>query len=216
MASNGDVVEAVRGGNLDRLQSLLREDPSLAAARDEAGVSAVLLAHYRSRTDLVDALLARRPRLDVFDAAALGRTQVVAARIDEDPGSVSAWSGDGFTALHLAAFFARPDAAALLLERGADPAIPARNASLVTPLHSAAAGRSIEIVRMLLMRGVDANARQLGGWTALHAAAAQADEAMIRLLLGHGAFPQVAADDGTTASALASGKGHTAVVELLL
>ena len=211
-----DVLQAVKAGNAGRLEALLVQDASLATSRDEAGISAILHARYRSRMDMVELLLACQPRLDIFEAAALGRTQVVNARLDEDPASTSAFSGDGFTALHLAAFFGQPEAVAVLLQRGADPGAPAKNASAVTPLHSAVAGRSLEVVRLLLMRGADANARQHGGWTALHAAALHGDLAIARLLLARGASPQAASDDGTTALRLATDKGHTAVVELML
>jgi len=210
-----NVLEAIKAGNAGRLEALLVQDGSLAASRDEAGVSAILHARYRSRMDMVELLLACRPRLDVFEAAALGRTQVVNARLDEDPASVKAFSGDGFTPLHLAAFFAQPETVAVLLGRGAVPGLGARNTSRVTPLHSAVAGRNLEVVRLLLMHGADANARQQGGWTALHAAAMHGDVEIARLLLARGASPQAANDDGTTALKLATDKGHTAVVELM-
>lgn len=215
MGKSIDVLEAIKAGNAGRLEALLVQDGSLAASRDEAGVSAILHARYRSRTDMVELLLACRPHLDIFEAAALGRTPVVNARVDEDPGSVKAFSGDGFTALHLAAFFAQPETVALLLARGADPLVAARNTSRVVPLHSAIAGRNIEVVRLLLMHGADANARQQGGWTALHAAALHGHVAIARLLLARGASPQAANDDGTTALQLATDKGHAAIVELL-
>jgi ankyrin repeat protein len=210
-----DVLQAIRAGNAGRLEALLVQDGSLASSRDKAGISAILHARYRSRMDMVELLLACMPRLDIFEAAALGRTQVVTAHLEKDPAAMKAFSGDGFTPLHLAAFFAQPEAVALLLDRGADPCLAARNTSRVTPLHSAVAGRNLEVVRLLLMHGADANARQQGGWTALHAAALHGDVAIVRLLLARGASPQAANDDGTTALQLATDKGHVAVVELM-
>ena len=215
MGKSVDVLQAIKAGNAGRLEALLVQDGSLASSRDEAGISAILHARYRSRMDMVELLLARMPRLDIFEAAALGRAQVVTARLDEEREAIKAFSGDGFTALHLAAFFAQPEAVALLLDRGADPGLAARNTSRVTPLHSAVAGRNLEVVRLLLMHGADANARQQGGWTALHAAALHGDVAIVRLLLARGASPQAANDDGTTALRLATDKGHAAVVELM-
>jgi ankyrin repeat protein len=210
-----DVLEAIKAGNAGRLEALLVQDGSLAASRDEAGVSAILHARYRSRMDMVELLLACRPQLDVFEAAALGQTQILALRLDEERTAVHAFSGDGFTPLHLGAFFAQQEVVALLLKRGADPDAAARNASRVTPLHSAVAGRNLDVVRLLLMHGADPNARQQGGWTALHAAALHGDMAVARLLLARGASPQAASDDGQTALRMATGKGHTAMVELM-
>ncbi len=215
MATPEDVLEAIRAGERDRLQALLDEDPALASARDRAGISALLHATYRGQTDMLAALLACRPRLDIFEAAALGRTEVAAARLDEDPAAATAVAGDGFTALHLAAYFAHPDVVALLLERGADPCAVASNAARVTPLHSAAAGRSVEVVRLLLHHPVDVNARQQGGWTALHEAALLGDADMVRLLLGRGAAAQAASDDGKLPLELALAKGHGEAADLL-
>jgi ankyrin repeat protein len=215
VATGIDILEAVKAGDVERLTALLKQDPTLAASRDEVGVSAVMHARYRSRTEMVEILLARRPHLDIFEAAALGRTQVVNARIDEDQAAAKAFSGDGFTPLHLAAFFGQPEVVALLLERGGDPSAVARNASEVTPLHSAAAGRNLEAVRLLLMHGVDANARQRGGFTALHAAALHGEVGIARLLVARGASPQAASDDGKTPLNLAIDKGDTEMVELL-
>jgi uncharacterized protein len=210
-----NVIEAIKAGNAGKLEALLAQDGSLAASRDESGVSAILHARYRSRMDMVALLLACRPKLDVFEAAALGETQVVGMHLHAERTAVSSFSGDGFTALHLAAFFAQPDVVALLLRGGADPNAVARNASRVSPLHSAVAGRNLDTVRLLLMHGADPNARQQGGWTALHAAALHGDMAVVRLLLTRGASPQAANDDGTTALQIASDKGHAAIVELM-
>ncbi len=214
MGTSADVLQAIKAGNAGRLEALLVQDGSLASSRDEAGISAILHARYRSRMDMVELLLACMPRLDIFEAAALGRTPVVTARLEEDSAAVKAFSGDGFTALHLAAFFGQPVAVQVLLDRGADPGAVARNASAVTPLHSAVAGRNLEVVRLLLMHGADANARQQGGWTALHEAALHGHVAIARLLLARGASPQAASDNGTTALQMATDKGHVAILEL--
>ncbi len=215
MAHVDEVLEAVKAGNASRVKALLADDRSLASARDGAGVSAVLHARYRAQTEILELLLACRPNLDIFEAAALGREQVVRARLDEEPSRATAVSGDGFTALHLAAFFAQPEIVAVLLERGADPRAVAKNVSMVTPLHSAAAGRSVEVARLLLRHDVDVNARQQGGWTAIHAAALRGDTEFVRLLLARGASTHAVSDDGKTALELALEKGHTDVVDLL-
>ncbi len=133
------------------------------------------------------------PALDVFDAAAVGRTHGLEALLDGEPGLATAWSADGFTALHLAAFFGQEDAAKILLERGAEPNVVARNATIVvTPLHSAAAGAHSAIVKLLLAAGADPNARQPGGFTALDAAQQNGDDESAEALLAAGATPRPA------------------------
>ena len=150
MGGREELLEAVRSGDDTRVRSLLEADPSLAAVRDDDGISAVLNAHYRMRPDTVDILLAAGPELDVFEAAALGRIDRVAELLDGDPGLVAAWSPDGFTPLHLAAFFGHREAADLLLERGSGVGLLARNPMAVTPLHGAAAGSRHAVAGLLL------------------------------------------------------------------
>ena len=77
---------------------------------------------------------------------------------------MSAVSSDGWTPLHLAAFFGKGDAARLLLNKGASVTARSTNQMANTPLHAAAAGKHAEIVKLLLDHGANANARQHGGW----------------------------------------------------
>ena len=116
-----NIFEVVRAGDTGRLQALLNANPALANARDERGNSAVLIAQYRDKRDAVAVLLAAGPELDIFDAAALGRTARVAEWLDQDPALLDAQSSMGFGPLALAAFFGQADTVKLLLDRGADP-----------------------------------------------------------------------------------------------
>jgi ankyrin repeat protein len=106
---------------------------------------------------------ARAEELDVFEAAAVGRTERLRELLDEDPSLANAWAEDGFQPLGLASFFGHVDAVRLLLERGADVNSPSRNEMKVMPLHSAAAtqhpGARYELAKLLLEHGADPNTR---------------------------------------------------------
>jgi len=179
--------EAIEAGDVAQTRSILADDPSLAGSRSPTGVSAVLWARYRGHQDVVDALLAADPDLDVFDAAGLGLIDRLTDLVDNDPGQANAWSPDGFAPLGLAAFFGHPEAVRYLIGRGADVHAAARNAMRVQPLHSAVAAGNVEAVRLLLEAGADPDAEQHGGWTPLMAARTRGDEDIIGLLLAHGA-----------------------------
>ena len=199
MASASDMMAAVAAGDSEGVSALLAEDPSLVNSRGEDGVSAVLLARYRFDRATMDALLAADPDLDIFEGAALGRIDRVRAALDDDPLAVRAFSPDGFTALHLAAFFGKPEIARALLDAGAPVDTYTTNDLANQPVHAAAAGRHLEVCRLLLAAGADVNATQHGGYTPLHEAAQHGDIEMVELFLSAGADPTAHVPEGTPA-----------------
>lgn len=197
--------DALRAGDTPRVHRLLREQPELARGRTDDGISAILWALYAGEPVLAEHIARVAGPLDVFEATALGEVGALRQRIDAAPDAVTAWSSDGFTALHLAAFFGQPEAAMVLIAAGGPVDLPSRNAMRVTPLHSAAAGRRPRLVAVLLEAGASPLARQRGGWTPLHSAAHNGDRESVRLLLAAGADPRLPADDGRTPIQLATG-----------
>jgi len=198
------IFEAIDAGDVKALREALELRPELAGKRNADGLSPVLYALYNGKSDLVEPLLDANPPLDVFDAAAVGRTRGLEELLDGEPALVTAWSKDGFKALHLAAFFGQEEAAKILLESGAEVNLVARNARFhVTPLHSAAAGSHLAIVKLLLEHGADPRATQDGGYTPLHSAAQNDDRESAEALLEAGADPSAVNDDGKTAADLA-------------
>jgi uncharacterized protein len=215
MATPGDLIDAVTAGDTERVRELLAEDPSLVTARDEAGVSALLLARYRFDRVTTDALLAADPELDVFEAAALGYVDRLRERLLDSADAVAAYSPDGFTALHLAAFFGKAEVARLLLEHGAGVDVYTRNPFANQPLHAAAAGRHIEVCRVLLAAGADVNATQHGGYTPLHEAAQSGDVELSELFLSAGADAALLTDAGETPAQIAAAAGHADLADRL-
>jgi ankyrin repeat protein len=197
------------------VKTLIQHDPALASAKDDRGVSALMHAYYRGQKEIAALILNSRSNLDIFEATASGKAQAVSAALDRDPAQANAWSADGFTPLHFAAFFNQPAIARELVRRASDVAAASMNPMEVTPLHSAAAARATEIVRMLVESGAPVNAKQHGGWTALHAAADNGDEEMIKILLQHGADRLARNDDGKTPAQIAQLKGHEKALQLL-
>lgn len=214
MASARELIAAVEAGDAERVSELVAAEPELASSRNDEGVSALMLARYRSDRPTLDALLAADPDLDVHESAALGYLDRLRALIVE-PDALSALSADGYTPLHFAAFFAKPEAARILIDAGAPVDTVAQNESRVQPLHSAAAGRQVDICRLLIAAGADVNARENGGFTPLHAGAQNGDPETVELLLSAGADPGATTDDGRTAADLADAAAHPDVARRL-
>ena len=216
MASTPDDVFAlIEAGDADGVRALLAEQPWLAAERDDEGVSPLLRARYRMDKGLVEAVRAHVDRLNVFEAATFGDLDRLTELLADDPELVDAMSGDGFTPLHLAAFFGQADAVRLLLARGATADRNGTGWMTGTPLHAAASGSHASVVRLLLEAGADPNNRQRHGYTPLHSAAANGDLESVELLLDADADPGAANDDGDTALALAEREDDLVIVERL-
>ncbi|MDQ6696106.1 MAG: ankyrin repeat domain-containing protein [Actinomycetota bacterium] len=204
---------AIDSGDTDQLESLLAAQPALAGARNGRGLSAVRAALNGGHRELVDPILAAEPTLDVFDASAVGDVDRLRLLLDDDPDLVNDADVDGFTPLHLAAFFGKPKIVELLLARSANPDAHATNGSALRPLNSAAAAGHHSIAHLLLDHGAEVDPRQTGGFTPLHSAAHNGDAVMVHLLLERGADPGALADDGRTAADLAV--SHPQVLGLL-
>ena len=213
--TSADLLAAIDAGQLETVRALLSVEPELATARDGDGVSALMHALYRGHRPAAELIAGALPSLDVFEAAALDRADDVAVLVAADSSLAAAWSVDGFTALHFAAFFGGGEAARVLLAAGADPNLRSRNDFEVMPIHSAVAGRHGAVVAALLDAGADPTVRQRHGWTPLQGAAQHGDTETIDRLLAAGADPGAANDAGVTAADLAREAGHADLAERL-
>jgi ankyrin repeat protein len=205
--------DAIEAGDVAAVRAIVDADPAAAASRDAQGVSALMRARYRFDRELVDAIRDRVDELDVFEAASFGDLERLTHLLVTDPGAVTAYAGDGFTALHFAAFFGQPMAVRALLDHGAEVDALGRGWMTGTALHSAASRARADTVGILLDAGADPNARQSAGWTPLHSAAHNGDAASVDLLLAAGADPTATNDEGRSVLDLATEKGDAATIE---
>ncbi len=207
--------DAIRAGDIDGVKSLLDADASLVNAKNEQGVSAFAFTIYNRKPELTALFEERNVMLDIFTATMAGKTALVQEMLNGNKGLTKLISADGWTALHLAAFFGQPECAAVLLNSGADVTARSTNPMQNMPLHAGVASRNAEVVKLLIDFGAPVNARQHGGWTALHAAAQNGDTAIAEMLLQNGAETGARADNNQAAFDLALSRGHQAIVDLL-
>ena len=139
------IFELIDAGDAAGLRELLARDPDAAAARDEQGLTVVMRAAYRGLTDVV---LEADPPLEPFDRIVVGKSTGLPAP--------DAWTPDGFTPLHIAAFVDNVDAARALLDAGADPNVYATASfARVTPLGTCRFANADRVRELLLERGAD-------------------------------------------------------------
>jgi uncharacterized protein len=215
MADVKNFQESVKKGDLDAVRAALGEEPGLLNATNEAGQSAFLLAMYYRQRDTAAYLLSLGPKLDIFNACVAGQTERVLDEIRRNPALLEAQSSDGWTPLHLAAFFGQAELAKALIDAGAKVDARSSNAMKNTPLHAAAAGGQAAVVELLLKRGADPNATQDGGWTALHSAAQAGNREMMEVLLANGAHVNARAANNQSPLDLALSTGREDIAALL-
>ena len=216
MADAPDVFKAIDKNDRRRLKSILSKEPALAEAQNEQGISAILYARYRSADKAVEALLAAKPQLSIFEAAAVGDVKRIEELLETNRSLVESYTPDGFTALHLASFFGQPEAARVLLEHDAPINAVAANEMKVTPLHSAIAANDAKISRLLIENNADINVNQALGYTPLHEAAQNGNEEITRMLLENGADTQARLEDGKTPAELAKKHRHANLAKVII
>src|SRR4051812_43605836 len=104
-------IDAIKAGEFDRVKAMVSADPALANARSRTGESAILTAVYHRQKDIVNLLVARGAPMTIFEASAAGEVERVERLVGG--GAINEHSSDGWTPLHLAAFFGHAKVAEL-------------------------------------------------------------------------------------------------------
>jgi ankyrin repeat protein len=213
-----DTIELFREvglGNAAAVAEMLRFRPGLARARDRSSLSILQFARYMQQDTILETLIETGPPLDVFEAATIDRIATVRDLLAHDRSLALAYSPDGFTALHFAAYFGSTQAISALLESGALIEAVTRNFLMNMPLHAGAAGGRIESCRLLLRHGADPNAKQHGGFTPLMTAAFANNRELVELLVARNANVEVLNDEQKTAADVAAGVGNMEIAARL-
>lgn len=209
------IIDAAKRGDVSQLRRILSEDPQALDVAADNGETPVMAALYRGHTEAVTLLLDAGAPLDLFAAAATGRLDALDREIAQGNPSVGDYAYDGWTALHLAAFFGRQTAAERLLDAGADPQALSRNSLRNTPLHAALAGRHTDVALLLIARGTDVKATDAGKHTPLHIAAENGLIDAVRALLAAGADAHAVDAEDKTPLSRAAAQNRSDVVDLM-
>jgi ankyrin repeat protein len=169
------IFELIDAGDAAGIRTLLARDPGAAAQKDEQGLTVVMRAAYRG---LTEAVLEADPPLEPFDRIVVGKSDGLPAP--------DAWTPDGFTGLHIAAFVDNVDAARKLLDAGADPnALATASFARVTPLGTCSFAGALDVAKVLLERGADPRIGEDGEYTAEAEAIARGNDALAALIREH-------------------------------
>lgn len=210
-----EMITAIKSKDVAKVKDLLDQDSSLVNTQTETGDTPILMAVYYGANEVKDLLLARGAELNIYEAAAVGDTKRVQTILESLPEQIRTYSHDGWTPLHLAAFFGHAETVRYLLDKQADHKAISQNGMGNTPLHAALAGRHTEASHLLIEAGSNPNTQDNSGWTPLHLAAANGMKDMVRLLLSKGADKNLANNKSLTPLDLAKEKGDKDIIDLL-
>ena len=213
-SSSAAFIDAIKAGEFERVKAMVSAEPTLIDARSRTGDSAILTAVYHRQKEIVNLLVARGATLSLFEACAAGELERVERLLAESAGGapgapgVNDYSADGWTPLHLAAYFGHAKVAELLIAHHADVLARSRGANGNTALHAALAGNHKFVAALLIGHGADVNAADAQGWRPLHLAAANNNMDAMKQLIAQGADVTAANGEAKTALSLATEKNH--------
>jgi len=184
----GEIHDACKAGDLQKVKSLLNKNPELLQSKTKEGKSPLHMATGWKRTEIVKFLLSKKA-------------------------DVKARNNNGGTPLHVAASQNSPNCAILIIAAGASPNIkvvnPGSPMNGATPMHWSAFKNTPKVAKVLLDKGANINAKTQFGGTPLHFAAARGTMEMIIFLISNKANINAKTRNGMTPLSMATKKGHT-------
>lgn len=209
---------AVKAGDEIEVRRRLAERPSLAAARDAAGLSALLHAHLAGHTQIAALLKSHGLELDIVECVFEEDWKRMDGLAQRDPSAPNALHPIGGSVLYAGALAGSSDLYRMRA-LGCGPDAAPSGGSGFTPARAAMDQRTIPGALIaatdLLANGSSPNARQRGGDSVLHGAVRRQSERLVRLAVRKGADVAARDDAGRTALALARELGWSEGVALL-
>jgi len=218
----GQIHEAVRAGDLEKVKALAAKDPKAVNEKDARGRTPLHFAGVAGKPDILKFLIASGADVRAADpggftplhwAAAEGQADAARALIaaGADPNALSA---QGVSTLESAFYGRRPEAVEALLQGGLK--VETSGDAGAALLHRSAQAGFSSLAEYLLKNGADPASTNVYGGTLLHSAASGGLDSIIDKLAASGTNINAADDVGQTPLLLAAAAGHKDLVDKLI
>jgi ankyrin repeat protein len=97
-----ELLTAIQQADLATVERLIAMDRSLVNSQDAQGISAVMVSVYYGKPEITSLLLKKRPRLNLYDACAIGKVDRVKSILKRKPKLLNEFAPEGFQPLGLA------------------------------------------------------------------------------------------------------------------
>jgi len=186
-------------GELERVKSALRENPSLASEPLENGITPIsLMIAHATDAARMSLILEHNPELSLGDMAATGCVQELTAKLKQDPTLANQPNMSGLVPLYLAILNKQKGSIQALIDAGANVNYGnERVENMILKVVSTMGDCSI--LELLVTNGLVLTDRLVSGNTALHLAAIKGNVSIVGWLLDKGLCKDVKNDDGNTA-----------------
>ncbi|XP_046340859.2 putative ankyrin repeat protein RF_0381 [Haliotis rufescens] len=223
---NGDNIlhHSCRGGNVDIVKSVLKQNVVDINSRGNGGMTPVLMAAVFAKRDVFDLLIGRGADTTGVDedgenilhlSCKGGNLEIVKYILKQDIVDINSDRTDGMTPLLLSAYLGERDVFDLLIGRGAD--ISSVNDFGENILHFSCRGENVDIVKYVLKQNVvDINSRDNEGMTPVLLAAFWGERDAFDLLIGRGADTTVVNENGDNILHLSCKGGNLEIVKYVL
>lgn len=221
--SSEDIIEAVKAGDLQKVEQILAKNPDLLKITTPDKNSLLTVAASAGSADMVTFLISKGIPIGqqnkngltaLHYAVFLGHNQVISVLLNHGA-DINRTENSGMTSLHIAVLTGRETTASLLLKKGAK--IGVKNRRGWTPLMLGTANGRTGIVAQLIAKGADANVKDRQGQSPLQVAVKRGSQDLVKLLVSKGADSNIR-DSHYQRSLLhqAAVNGYAKVAEVLL
>ena len=217
-----EIHEAVRQGDIERVQSLVGENADLVNSKNPDGVAPLHLCASSGNAEIMEYLLEKGADIHIRNKygwtalhfAAHGGHKEIMELLAASGADVNATDNYGLPILFRAVQGSRAETAEFLLSRGADPNY--RIDLGITPLFWAVNAGDREMVELLEAHGGDLRCRMNDGGTLLHLAASNGKDETGRYLISRGLDVNAEKRYGVTPLHLAAVFGHMGMAGCLI